>query len=85
MKKTLPNIFIFLKKILSFNNELEKKFFSPTVKGYFFSCEYKIKIRTNLDSKLITTKKIDIPLQIYVSNEYFKTEDNKSEQVQEIK
>ena len=67
------------------NNELEKKFFSPTVKGYFFSCEYKIKIRTNLDSKLITTKKIDIPLQIYVSNEYFKTEDKKSEQVQEIK
>ena len=29
------------------NNELENKFFSPTFKGYFFSCEYKIKIRNS--------------------------------------
>ena len=52
-------------------NELEEKYIAPTIKGYFFNCEYKIKIRTNLDSKLITTKKIDIPLQIYLNEEYF--------------
>lgn len=53
------------------NNELKEKYFFPTLKGYFFNCEYKIKIRTILDSKLITTKKIDVPLQIYVSDNYF--------------
>ena len=60
------------------NNESEEKYFAPTIKGYFFNCEYKIKIRTNLDSKLITTKKIDIPLQIYVSEEYFNKKIDKS-------
>ena len=38
---------------------------------------YKIKIRTNLDSKLITTKKIDIPLEVYVSDEYFNKKNEK--------
>ena len=63
------------------NTDLQEKYFSPTLKGYFFNCEYKIKIRTILDSKLITTKKIDVPLQIYVSDAYFnkKTEENNKE------
>ena len=47
------------------------------IKGYFFNCEYKIKIRTNLDSKLITTKKTDIPLEVYVSEEYFNKKNEK--------
>ena len=58
-------------------NESEEKYFAPTVKGYFFNCEYKIKIRTNLDSKLITTKKTDIPLEVYVSEEYFNKKNEK--------
>jgi len=62
----------------SIKNELEEKYFSPTLKGYFFNCEYKIKIRTNLDSKLITTKKIDIPLEIYLNEEYFNKTIDKS-------
>ena len=49
----------------------DEKILAPTVKGYFFSCEYKIKIRTILDSSLITTKKIDCPIQIYFSDDYF--------------
>ena len=49
----------------------DDKVLAPTVKGYFFSCEYKIKIRTILDSSLITTKKIDCPIQIYFSDDYF--------------
>jgi len=61
------------------NNELSEIFFSPTVKGYFFNCEYKIKIRTILDSKLITTKKIDVPLNIYISDEFF---NKKTENIQ---
>ena len=63
------------------NNDLKEKYFSPTLKGYFFNCEYKIKIRTILDSKLITTKKIDVPLQIYVSDDYFnkKNDENNKE------
>ena len=63
------------------NNDLGEKYFSPNLKGYFFNCEYKIKIRTILDSKLITTKKIDVPLQIYVSDAYFnkKSEENNKE------
>ena len=76
-----------LKKYIHFNNnnndnkeiknESEEKYFAPTVKGYFFNCEYKIKIRTNLDSKLITTKKTDIPLEVYVSEEYFNKKNEK--------
>ena len=63
------------------NNNLKEKYFSPTLKGYFFNCEYKIKIRTILDSKLITTKKIDVPLKIYVSDDYFnkKNDENNKE------
>ena len=75
-----------IKKYIHFlennNNESEEKYFSPTIKGYFFNCEYKIKIRTNLDSKLISTKKIDIPLQIYISEDYF---NKKNEKVNEEK
>ena len=75
-----------LEKYIHFNNnndskdiknESEEKYFAPTVKGYFFNCEYKIKIRTNLDSKLITTKKTDIPLEVYVSEEYFNKKNEK--------
>ena len=67
------------------NKELEEKSFSPNLKGYFFNCEYKIKIRTILDSKLITTKKIDIPLEVYVSNEFFNKKDDNPKKEKEIK
>ena len=53
------------------DNNWENKFLTPSMKGYFFSCEYKIKIRTILDSSLINTKKIDLPLQLYFSDDYF--------------
>ena len=53
------------------DNNWDNKFLTPSMKGYFFSCEYKIKIRTILDSSLINTKKIDLPLQIYFSDDYF--------------
>ena len=53
------------------DNNWDEKCLAPTVKGYFFSCEYKIKIRTILDSSLITTKKIDFPIQIYFSDDCF--------------
>ena len=43
----------------------------PSMKGYLFGCEYKIKIRTILDSSLITTKKIDLPIQLYFHDDYF--------------
>ena len=47
------------------------KCLAPTIKGYFFTCEYKIKVRTNLNSSLITTKKIDVPILFYFSDDYF--------------
>ena len=53
------------------DNNWNNKCLTPSMKGYFFSCEYKIKIRTILDSSLITTKKIDFPIDIYFSDEYF--------------
>ena len=53
------------------DNNWNEKCLAPTIKGYFFSCEYKIKIRTILDSSLITTKKIDFPIQIYFSDDCF--------------
>ena len=53
------------------DNNWENKCLTPSMKGYFFSCEYKIKIRTILDSSLINTKKIDMPLQLYFSDDYF--------------
>ena len=44
---------------------------APSLKGYYFSCEYKIKIRTILNSSLITTKKIDLPILLYFPDDYF--------------
>ena len=53
------------------DNHWKDKCLAPSVKGYLFGCEYKIKIRTILDSSLITTKKIDLPILIYFPDEYF--------------
>lgn len=53
------------------DNHWKDKCLAPFMKGYLFGCEYKIKIRTILDSSLITTKKIDIPIIIYFSDDYF--------------
>lgn len=47
------------------------KILAPTLKGYFFTCEYKIKVRTNLNSSLITTKKMDVPILLSFSDDYF--------------
>ena len=76
-EKDLEKYIHFNKENNNNDNKLEEKYFAPTMKGYFFNCEYKIKIRTNLDSKLITTKKIDIPLEVYVSDEYFNKKNEK--------
>ena len=67
------------------DNYWNEKCVAPTLKGYYFSCEYKIKIRTDLDSSLITTKKIDFPIIIYFSDDYFNQFKLKFDHEQDIK
>ena len=57
----------------------------PSMKGYLFGCEYKIKIRTILDSSLITTKKIDLPIQLYFPDDYFNKFKLSFKQEEEVK
>ena len=68
-EKEIEQFIHFNENIIDYN--WNNKCLAPSMKGYFFSCEYKIKIRTILDSSLITTKKIDFPIDIYFSEEYF--------------
>ena len=67
------------------DNYWNEKCVAPTIKGYYFSCEYKIKIRTMLDSSLTATKKIDFPILIYFSDDYFNQYKLKFEQEKDVK
>ena len=67
------------------DNYWNEKCVAPTIKGYYFSCEYKIKIRTMLDSSLTAIKKIDFPILIYFSDDYFNQYKLKFEQEKDVK
>ena len=61
---------------LYFNDKILNNFedisqLTPSMKGHLFSCEYKIKIRTILNSNMIPTKKVDIPIELTIPENYF--------------
>ena len=77
-----------IEQYLHFNENIiednwENKCLAPTVVGYFFSCEYKIKIFTQFDG--INETKIDIPIIINLSDDYFNKYKIKSEPEKELK
>ena len=47
------------------------KCIAPTLKGYFFTCEYKIKVRTNLNSSLIGSFTNIISIKNLVKEKHF--------------
>ena len=54
-----------------FEGKWDEKCLIPTIKGYFFACDYKIKVHIDFDSLLIPSKHINIPVTINLSDDYF--------------
>lgn len=82
-QKEFQQYLYFNEKIL--NNFENISQLTPSMKGHLFSCEYKIKIRTILNSNLITTKKVDIPIELTIPENYFENFISELEKKEDVK